>query len=47
MPLGSDKVKVGDQAPDFCLPEGLGGDEVCLADYRDRKLLLIFLKGSW
>lgn len=47
MTLESGKVHVGDIAPGFCLPEGITEDQVCLSDYRGRKLLVIFLKGSW
>ncbi|MFW6113760.1 MAG: peroxiredoxin family protein [Actinomycetota bacterium] len=47
MTLTSDKVKTGEQAPDFCLPEGLTDKEICLSDYRGRVVLVIFLKGSW
>lgn len=47
MALVSDRVKVGDTAPGFCLPDGLTGEEVCLEDFRGRALVLVILKGSW
>lgn len=34
-------VKIGDEAPEFCLPSG-GGDEVCLNSYRGKWLVLYF-----
>ncbi|MDY6793879.1 MAG: hypothetical protein SWK76_01160 [Actinomycetota bacterium] len=46
MPLGSNKVKVGKEAPGFCLPEGLSVGDICLMDYMGDKLLVIFLEGS-
>lgn len=36
--------RVGEAAPDFCLPREDGSGEVCLSDY-DRPVVLIF--GSW
>ena len=47
MPWESEKLKAGEAAPEFCLPEGLEGEEVCLKDYRRHKLLLLFMRGSW
>jgi peroxiredoxin len=47
MPRESEKLEVGDAAPEFCLSEGLEGEEVCLRDYRGHKLLLMFMRGSW
>jgi peroxiredoxin len=47
MPLDSAGIEVGDRAPEFCLPHGLSGDEVCLQDYLGKKIYLMFLRGSW
>ncbi|MBN2168723.1 MAG: hypothetical protein JW738_05720 [Actinobacteria bacterium] len=47
MALESSKVHVGDEALEFCLPEGGTEELVCLSDFRGHKLLVIFLKGSW
>ena len=38
---GSDAVEVGADAPDFTLPDALGG-EVALADYSGQPVLLFF-----
>lgn len=47
MDEGSYGVRVGDKPIGFCLPEGKTGEETCLKDYLGRKVLVIFLKGSW
>ena len=47
MPLDSARIEVGDRAPEFCLPHGLSGEEVCLEDYLGKKLYLVFLRGTW
>ncbi len=47
MTLESEKIRIGEEAPDFCLPRGDTGDEVCLKNYRGGKLLVVFLRGSW
>ena len=39
-------IAVGDQAPDFTLRDQ-DGEEVSLADYRGRKLLLVFYPGDF
>ena len=39
--------KVGDQAPDFTLPDA-AGRPVTLADYRGQKpVVLVFYRGYW
>jgi len=40
----STKVPVGSAAPDFTLPRA-GGDQVSLASYRGRPVVLVFLRG--
>jgi peroxiredoxin len=44
MPVQSDTVPVGSQAPDFTLTS-IQGEEVRLSDYRGRKVVLVFLRG--
>jgi len=44
MPLPSETVPVGSQAPDFTLTS-IHGEEVTLAGYRGRNVVLIFLRG--
>ncbi len=44
MPVESETVPVGSQAPDFTLTS-IDGQEVKLSDYRGRKVVLIFLRG--
>jgi peroxiredoxin len=44
MPVSSDTVPVGSQAPDFTLT-AIDGREVRLSDYRGRKVVLVFLRG--
>ena len=44
MPIDSETVPVGSQAPDFTLTS-IDGEEVRLADYRGRNVVLIFLRG--
>jgi hypothetical protein len=40
-------VRVGEQAPDFTLPDAVGRP-VALADYRGRKpVVLVFYRGYW
>jgi peroxiredoxin len=44
MPVESETVPVGSQAPDFTLTS-IDGQEVKLSDYRGRKVVLVFLRG--
>ncbi len=44
MPLLSETVPVGSQAPDFTLTS-IQGEQVRLSDYRGRKVVLVFLRG--
>jgi peroxiredoxin len=44
MPVTSETVPVGSEAPDFTLTSSLGG-EVKLSSYRDHKVVLVFLRG--
>jgi peroxiredoxin Q/BCP len=44
MPLDSETVAVGEQAPDFTLP-AISGQDVSLSDYHGRPVVLVFLRG--
>ncbi len=44
MPVESETVPVGSQAPDFTLTS-IDGQEVKLSDYRGRNVVLVFLRG--
>jgi peroxiredoxin len=44
MPLRSETIPVGSQAPDFTLTS-IQGEQVRLSDYRGRKVVLVFLRG--
>ena len=44
MPVDSETVPVGSQAPDFTLTS-IQGEQVRLADYRSRNVVLVFLRG--
>ena len=44
MPVDSETVAVGSEAPDFTLPSISGGD-VSLSSYRGRPVVLVFLRG--
>ena len=44
MPVPSETVPVGSQAPDFTLTS-IQREEVRLADYRGRNVVLVFLRG--
>ncbi len=44
MPVESETVPVGSQAPDFTLTS-IQGEQVKLSDYRGRNVVLIFLRG--
>ena len=44
MPVPSETVPVGSQAPDFTLTS-IQGTEVSLSDYRGRNVVLVFLRG--
>src|SRR3989304_4335564 len=44
MPVPSETVPVGSQAPDFTLTS-IQGEQVRLADYRGRNVVLVFLRG--
>jgi hypothetical protein len=44
MPVDSETIPVGSEAPDFTLP-AIDGREVSLSDYRGRPVLLVFLRG--
>jgi cytochrome oxidase Cu insertion factor (SCO1/SenC/PrrC family) len=42
-----ERVKVGDQAPDFTL-ENIDGKRISLSDFRGkRNVLLVFYRGHW
>ena len=45
MPVLSNQVSVGSTAPDFTLPNAMGGD-ISLSDYRGKRcVVLVFLRG--
>jgi peroxiredoxin Q/BCP len=44
MPVDSETVSVGAEAPGFTLP-AIDGREVSLSDYKGRPVLLVFLRG--
>jgi len=44
MPVPSETVPVGSRAPDFTLTS-IEGEEVTLAGYRGRNVVLVFLRG--
>lgn len=45
MPVDSDTVPVGAQAPEFTLQAANDGRDVSLSDYRGRAVVLVFLRG--
>jgi len=45
MPVDSDTVPVGSQAPEFTLQAANDGRDVSLSDYRGRPVVLVFLRG--
>lgn len=46
-PTDLERVKVGDQAPDFTL-ENIDGKRISLSDFRGKKnVLLVFYRGHW
>jgi len=44
MPVDSDTVAVGSEAPDFTL-EAIDGSQVSLSSYRGKPVVLVFLRG--
>ena len=44
MPVPSETVPAGSQAPDFTLTS-TRGEDVSLSDYRGRNVVLVFLRG--
>lgn len=46
MPVDSDTVAVGSEAPDFTL-EAIDGSQVSLSSYRGKPVVLVFLRGFW
>jgi peroxiredoxin len=44
MPVPSETVPIGSQAPDFTLTS-IQGEQVSLSDYRGRNVVLVFLRG--
>ena len=44
MPVPSETVPVGSQAPDFTITS-IQGEEVTLAGYRGHNVVLVFLRG--
>jgi cytochrome oxidase Cu insertion factor (SCO1/SenC/PrrC family) len=46
-PTDLERVKAGDQAPDFTL-ENMDGHKISLSDFRVKKnLVLVFYRGHW
>ncbi len=46
MPLESDVVSIGSEAPDFTLT-AIDGSEVTLSGLRGKPVVLVFLRGFW
>ena len=44
MPVNSDTVAVGSEAPDFTL-EAIDGSQVSLSSYKGKPVVLVFLRG--
>jgi peroxiredoxin len=44
MPVDSETVPVGAEAPDFTLPS-IAGEDVSLSSYRGRPVVIVFLRG--
>ena len=44
MPVESETVPVGSEAPDFSLTS-IQGEQVRLSDFRGRNVVLVFLRG--
>jgi peroxiredoxin len=44
MPVDSETVPVGSEAPDFTL-EAIDGRQVSLSSYRGKPVVLVFLRG--
>jgi peroxiredoxin len=44
MPVDSETVRVGSEAPDFTL-EAIDGSQVSLSSYRGKPVVLVFLRG--
>lgn len=44
MPVNSDTVPLGSEAPDFTL-EAIAGGEVSLSSFRGKPVVLVFLRG--
>jgi cytochrome oxidase Cu insertion factor (SCO1/SenC/PrrC family) len=46
-PTDLDRIKVGQPAPDFTLPD-INGKQVSLSDFRGKKnVVLVFYRGHW
>jgi peroxiredoxin Q/BCP len=46
-PTDLERVKAGDQAPDFTL-ENMDGKRISLSDFRGKKnVVLVFYRGHW
>jgi peroxiredoxin len=42
----TDTLHAGDRAPDFALPTA-ERNIIHLSDYRDKPLVLVFIRGTW
>jgi peroxiredoxin len=42
----SETLQIGDKAPNFALPTA-NRDIVRLSDYRGKRLVVVFIRGTW
>lgn len=47
MPRKNKVLQIGEKAPDFDLPDAVGGGRVTQDDMLGRPFVLVFLRGTW